>query len=152
MTRHASDRNPTFSRRAGRRGLSILETMLALAILGGTLAALGELVRTGTRAAQRAEDVTIGQMLCENLINETVVGLRPLNGGQGVFPDYPEWAYMIEVMPVDEQGGLLAVAATVMHNDGTPQPFQFQLIRWTIDPVFKYPPPPEEEELADEQL
>ena len=41
-------------RRRARRGLSILETMLALAILGGTMAALGELVRTGTTASKRA--------------------------------------------------------------------------------------------------
>jgi len=136
-------------RRRARRGLSILETMLALAILGGTLAALGELVRTGTRAAKGAEEITIAQLLCENLINETVVGLRPLNSGSGRFPDYPEWVYRVDVQPVDEQGGLLAVVATVAHQDGTPQPYEFRLIRWTIDPVFKYPPEETEEEEAD---
>jgi len=122
--------------------------MLALAILGGTLAALGELVRTGTRAATRSQDVTIGQMLCENLINEVVIGLRPLTMSQGRFPDYPEWQYAVVVEPVDQQGGLLAVIATVVHEDETAQPFTFRLIRWTIDPVFKYPP--EETETEEE--
>lgn len=136
------------SRRA-RHGLSILETMLAIAILGGTLAALGELVRIGTRAAERCQEITLGQMLCENLINECVIGMRPLAAGSGAFPDYPEWQYSVNVQPVSSQGGLVAVIATVAHPDGSPNPFSYQLIRWTIDPLLKYPP--EEEELTEEE-
>lgn len=134
-------------RRRARRGLSILETMLAIAILGGTLAALGELVRTGVRAAGHAQDLTTAQMLCENKINEVVIGLEPLTGAQGVFPEDPDWAYSVVTEPVDQQGGLLAVICTVAKaDDASPNPFTFQLIRWTVDPMMKYPLPEEETE------
>ena len=149
-----SGQGPRFFRslrapKRARRGLSILETMLAIAILGGTLAALGELVRVGTRAAERCQEITLGQMLCENLVNECVIGMRPLAASSGSFPDYPDWQYSVDVQPVSEQGGLVAVIATVAHPDGSPNPFSYQLMRWTIDPMLKYPP--EEEELTEEE-
>ena len=134
---------------ASRRGLSLLEVMLAIAILGGTIAVLGELVRTGSTAAAGCEKMTTAQMLAESLINEVVIGMRPMSDGQGIFPDYPEWTYTLTMQPSD-QDGVLVVIGTVAHQDpdGAGRPFTYQLFRWVIDPILKYPP---EDELLEEE-
>ena len=131
-----------------RRGLSLLEVMLAIAIMGGSLAVIGELVRTGSTAALRCQEVTTGQMLCENLINEVVIGMRPMTAGSGTFPDYPEWNYSLNIEPAD-QAGLVVIIGTVGHEDGSSNPYLLQMFRWAIDPTLKYPP--EEELLEDEE-
>lgn len=127
----------------------MLEVMLAIAILGGTIAVLGELVRTGSTAAAGCEKLTTGQMLAENVINEVVIGMRPMTDAQGVFPNYPEWSYSLTMQPSDQEG-VVVIVATVAHQDpdGAAKPFTFQLFRWAIDPVLKYPP--EEEALEEE--
>ena len=56
-------------------GLSLLEVMLALAILGGALAVIGELTRLGARSAETARDLTRAQRYCENKMAEVSAGL-----------------------------------------------------------------------------
>lgn len=137
------------ARRPNRRGLSLLEVMLAIAILGATMAAVGELIRTGTRAALRAQDMTTAQFLCENMIAEVATGLVPLQSSQGLFPQAPEWAYTIAVQQVS-QAGLIGVQVIVYRaQDPDPNPFTYQLTRWVINPALKYPPVEETESSTD---
>ena len=51
--------------RIHRRGLSLLEVIIALAILGLGLATIGELIRIGTDSAKRARQQTTAQLLCQ---------------------------------------------------------------------------------------
>ena len=53
-----------------RRGLSLLEVMLAIAILGGSIAVIGELIRVGTISAAKTRDLTTAQILCESTLAE----------------------------------------------------------------------------------
>ena len=63
-------------RRGGaRRGLSLLEVMISIAILGGAMAAVGQLVRIGARSAAEARDQSKAQMLCENKLAQITSGL-----------------------------------------------------------------------------
>lgn len=133
------------SRRLGqprRLGLSLLEVMLALAILGGAVAVIGELTRSAARDAEEARALTTAQLLCEAKINELVAGLLP---AQAVFDvpiegletiDSPgAWSYSILVEPVG-QSGLLSVSVTVAQTaDSVPRPVQFTLTRWMVDPL-----------------
>lgn len=121
-----------------RTGLSLLEVLLALAILGGTLAIIGELIRVGGRNAEQARDVTTAQIHCESLMAQVSSGLLPAQTTVDVpinDPNSPdEWLYSIVTQPVD-QNGLLAVQVTVTQN---PQlyvrPVSFAALRWMIDP------------------
>jgi type II secretory pathway pseudopilin PulG len=121
-----------------RTGLSLLEVMLSLAILGGALAVIGELTRLGSRSAEIARDETIAQRLCENKLAEIAAGL--------VFPtavtmapveeleDQNEWLYTIEIQQL-QQTGLIGVWVTVQQNaDTISRPVTFTLVRWMIDP------------------
>jgi hypothetical protein len=112
--------------------------MLALAILGLALAAIGELMRIGLRNAEKARDLTTAQILCETKVAEIVTGLIPavsvsaapiVDAGSG-----NDWQYTIETQPVG-QPGLLAVRVTVQQNpEYASRPASFALVRWMIDP------------------
>lgn len=125
-----------------RRALSLLEVMLALAILGGAVAVIGELTRSAARDAEEARALTTAQLLCEAKINELVARLLP---AQAVFDvpiegletvDSPgAWSYSMIVEPVG-QSGLLSVSVTVAQAaESVPRPVQFTLTRWMVDPL-----------------
>ena len=61
-----------------RSGLTLLEVMIALAILGTSLAALGELIRIGADAADRATELTEAQFICDSVLAEIKSGVRQL--------------------------------------------------------------------------
>ncbi len=128
--------------RRRRLGLSLLEVMLALAILGGALAVIGELMRLGVRNAESARDLSTAQVFCEAKINEIAAGLLPPQpignspieeiASQGA--DAP-WLYSVEVQQIDQQG-LISVRVTVTQDPSVElRPVNFSLVRWMIDPT-----------------
>jgi type II secretory pathway pseudopilin PulG len=125
--------------RRARVGLTLLEVLLALAILGMTLAVIGEVVRIGNRSAAQARDVSTAQIHCESVMAQVVAGLIAPTAVSDVPLDDPnapgEWFYDIEVQQVD-QAGLMGVKVNVSQS---PQfhrrPVGFALGRWMIDPT-----------------
>ncbi len=61
--------------RRGRRGISLLEVMLAIAILGGSMAVIVQMVHTGSRAAIRARELTQAQIHAESVMSQIVSGV-----------------------------------------------------------------------------
>ncbi len=125
-----------------RHGLSLLEVMLALAILGGAIAVIGELMRFGMHNAESARDLSIAQVFCETKINEIAAGLLP---PQPITNTPIEeiasleadglWLYSVEVQQIDQQG-LIAVKVTVTQDPNLKmRPVDFSLVRWMIDPT-----------------
>jgi type II secretion system protein I len=120
------------------RGLSLLEVILALAILGLAMATIGELMRIGSRNAESARDLTTAQILCETKMAELVTGLTPpVATSLAPMADVAsgeEWLYSVETQPLG-QDGLLAVRVEVQQNPEVfTRPARFSLIRWMIDP------------------
>ena len=127
---------PCRIRRASRRsGFSLLEVVLALAILVGSLAVVGELIGLGITHARQARDQTYAQLLCESKLAEITAGIEPLAPvQQAVFLENEEWVYSIEIFPTDELG-LIGVHLTVSENrTDVPHPASFSLVRWLRDP------------------
>ncbi len=121
-----------------RQGLSLLEVMLALAILGGALAAIGELMRIGARNAEIARDLTTAQMLCESTMAEIQLGFLPLQSAgpiQVTDVQYQqEWMYTVVIEPIDQEG-LTSVWVQIEQNPAIfSRPVSFDLARWMIDP------------------
>ena len=145
MTHRAAEHRAAEQRAAAnRRGLSILEVMLAIAILGASLAAIGQLVSLGARGAEGARHATKAAVLCENKMSELVVGLTPLAPTSGQFEEDPEWSYQIDVATVDQTGLLNVMVEARPTDDAYAVPFR--LHRFVVDPLMRYPPPEEEEE------
>ena len=63
-------------RTTGQSGFTLLEIILALAILAGSLAALGEVMRLADQNASLTEDETQAQILAASVMDELVAGCR----------------------------------------------------------------------------
>ena len=121
-----------------RGGLSLMEVLLSLAIMGVAMAAIGELTRVGMVSSGNARDLTTAQILCESVMSEITAGIlapQPVTLAPVDDPQHMnDWVYTIEVQPVG-QDGLLTVAVTVGKNPSVyPQPVTTTLVRWMIDP------------------
>ena len=125
-------------RRSSHSGLTLLEVMIALAILGTSLAALGELIRIGADAADHSVELTTAQFLCDSKLAEIKSGVLPAETigplPFELFETEEAWEYLVTVDSVDDQG-LLFVEVTVsqIREDGRP-PTMVTLTTWMIDP------------------
>ena len=122
-------------RSAARAGLSLLEVILAIAIQGGSIAVIGELVRLGARQSEEARELTIAQLLCESKLEEIAAGaIAPEAVGDVPFELDPRWSYSIEVGSLDNPD-LLQVTVMAQQVDGSREiPLYYSLTRWILDP------------------
>jgi type II secretion system protein I len=127
-----------------RDGFSLLEVSLALAILAGAIAVLGEASRLSLRNAALARDLAHAQLLCESKLAEIVSGITPAEPvdrmpfdettTDSIDPDEAPWVYTIETNETDETG-LISVRVTVTRDlPEERRPVQFSLVRWLPDP------------------
>ncbi len=124
-----------------RRGFSLLEVILALAILALALASLGELTRLGLRNASVSCDKSQAILLCESRMAEILAaGTLPetieseeLDNPSD--PTGPAWLCSVAVESTD-QDGLVAVRVTVIQDlPLEKRPVEFTLVRWLVDPT-----------------
>ncbi len=132
-TRKASSRHTL----RNRRGLTLLEVMLAIAIFGMSLVAIGELIRIGSVNAAAARDLTEAQRLCNNVMAEIGAGITPPDAASDTPVEGNEdWLYSIESEPLEEQEGMLWVSVTVQQDPAqNSKPAKFTLVRWMTDPA-----------------
>lgn len=145
-----------------RRGFSLLEMMLALAILGGSLAVLAQIAETGTDAAREARALSNARMLCQTKLNEellnVVAGIAPVTVIDAAADPFDSQAvetftYSVEVGPGQLDGLLnVRVTATAWGNNGQRQIAVYALDRWVIDPQMGLEEMELEEELAREEI
>jgi general secretion pathway protein I len=117
------------------RGITLLEVLLSLAILAGSLAILGEVVRIGMRGATEAEEGTKAQLLCESVVSSVVAGeLEPSPVGNIEFEEDPDWVYSIDLEPTADVD-LMALRVTVARNlPEKKRPVSVTFVRWIPDP------------------
>jgi general secretion pathway protein I len=118
-----------------RRGLSLFEIIIALAIFMGSIAAIGQLVSTGVRGAVQARLQSQAVLRAETKMAEVVSGSLSLHGSSsGGFPDDPSWTWSVTVAP-SQHAGLYYVEVTAAHSAGTATGRQsFSLRRLMRDP------------------
>jgi general secretion pathway protein I len=123
-------------RRTRRNAFTLLEVILALAILVGSLAIIGELTDQGLVGARRAATLAEAQLICESKLAEVAAGLLPATAvGPVPLETDPAWNYTIAVVPQLDVG-LISVQVTVAENLPPEQrPTDFTLVRWMIDPI-----------------
>jgi type II secretion system protein I len=124
--------------RVRHKGLSLLEVILALAILGGALAVIGELMRIGLRAAELSRNETYAQLLCESKIAELASGIAlPEPVVDEVLDPEGNWVHSVTVERSDDQT-LMAVQVTVRPANRIDETQSFTLVRWMADPQIEF--------------
>ena len=122
------------------RGFSLLEVILALAILGGAIAVLGEAAQLAMRNAAFTRDMARAQLLCESKLAEITAGITSAEPLQRTIienaagPGEPVWLYSIETASLDDDG-LRSVRVTVARDlSAEKHPVTFSLVRWITEP------------------
>ena len=130
-----------------RRGFTLLEVILSLAILTGAIAVLGELARIGLDNAGYTQNLTKAQLLCEGKMAEITAGITlpdPVTGvsfesemsdetASMIDPDETAWLYSIASDLIDENG-LLQITVTVYQDlPEEKRPITCVLVRWMIE-------------------
>jgi Tfp pilus assembly protein PilV len=128
----------------------LLEVILALAILGGSIAVLGEINRLALQNARGARDLAHAQLLAESKLAEIQAGITTTDevdnaafdsSSDSPDPADPGWLYSISSQSTDEDG-LISVRVTVTRDAPASQhPLKFSLVRWVKDPNYTYTPP-----------
>jgi type II secretion system protein I len=139
MTRRFSS-----NRHSRRAGLSLLEVIFSIAILGTALAAIGYLVQQGMRAGGTTRVHSYAQILADAKMAEIASNVLPLESNSASpIEDASGWTYAVAVTPAD-QVGLLVVKVTVNQTVGE-RPIEFSVVRFMPDPNFQFQDPAAEE-------
>jgi hypothetical protein len=146
--------------------MTLLEVILSLAFLGGSVAVIGELARASFQNAKIARDTVQAELLAESILAKIQIGFIEMTpvfnvpvgsdradvvmDTHAVFEGSTStvlWLYSIEVNEVPASFGvdfLVEIAVTVRQNVPVGQrPVVCRLVRW-----FALEPEPEEEESA----
>jgi type II secretory pathway pseudopilin PulG len=117
-------------------GFSLLEVILATAVIASSSMVLLRLVSTGQQHQRRGERKAIGQMICQSLIDEMTIDSRLLQGVEDQrVKDYPTWTFSTKLESTEFPGIVrvqIRAAETPIElerteNDGR---FDFELVRW----------------------
>lgn len=134
------------------RAFTLIEVILALVVLGGALAILGEVMQLANSSAVDARAETQAQLLASSVMDEIIAGVQddsPLSRQPLDVPDATRWLYSVETGTSDVVG-VFPLVVTV-EQDLEPQfnPVKFRLVRWM--PTVAETSENAEEAAADEQ-
>jgi general secretion pathway protein I len=115
-----------------RRGLSLFEVIIALAIFMCSIAAIGQLVSSGVRAAVQARLQSQAVLRAETKMAEVVAGITGLHGGSsGTFTDDQTWSWSVAATQSQHEG-LYLVEVTAAHAGMTTAAKQSYTLRRLI--------------------
>lgn len=129
-----------YTKGTNRTGLSLLEVVLALAILGAAGAMLAQSMQVATDAGMQARDQALAELLAESKLSEVIAGAYPPNQNTDWMPietvvEPGRWHFKIVGQPTLTDG-MLGVQVWVTDDPQMQKerPLQVMLTRWMIDP------------------
>lgn len=128
-----------------RRGFSLLEILLAMAILGGALAVLSQIVGTGGDAGRSARELAMARLLCQSKLAEVLVSATSVMPSAVPPTPIPSpdsesdtvFNFAVEVAPASMDGLLtIRVSVEAVNPDGDgPAIASYSITRWVVDPT-----------------
>jgi len=122
-----------FQKTYRRSAFTLLEVILALAILAGAVAMLGELISLSSRRAADAHAETRAQLLATSVMDEMIAGQTKLEEQSDEsldVEDSVDWIYSV-VFDETEIDSLTSVEVTVEQDlERRYRPVKYRLVRW----------------------
>jgi general secretion pathway protein I len=121
--------------RSPRRGLSLLEVIVALAIFLMSLVAISQLIEQGADMAVKMDDRSYASMLAQRKLAEVIAGSEPLTG-HGDIPfedDDSDWSWSLGA-DLDSIANLYKVVVTV-HKDTPRGKVEIVFSQYVLDPT-----------------
>ena len=119
-----------------RAGLSLLEVILSLSILGISMVAIGHLFNLGFRSAADVQLRSEANMIADTTMAEIAAGVIDISAGGGAVEGNPEWQYEVNSQQ-SEQPGLLSVSLKVSRENDPDNNVSVSLVRFVPDPNFE---------------
>lgn len=121
---------------SARRGMTLLEVVIALALFFAAMSAIAEILRLGSDSSVKAQLQAEASLLGESKLNEVLAGIVPLTSVQSqVFAESPRWTWSLAVED-DASLSLKRILLTVNHlNTAGKSDHQVQFARWMRDPL-----------------
>ncbi len=130
-------------RRSARSAFTLIEVILALAILAGSVAVLGEIMAIAGRHARDAQAESRAQLMAATVMDEMLVGIteviqvsrQPLETSEETVP----WMYSVTINTTNIVG--LSLIEVIVEQDLEPQfnPVKYRLVRYYTAPVAETP-------------
>lgn len=118
-----------------RRGITLFEVLLALAIFLGAFAAIAQIIDLGRQASVEGQLENDAVLRAQTKLAEVIAGIEPMSAVQGQpFDDDPNWTWGLSISD-GPHADLLAVAVSIEHvrSDGNLNS-AFTLNRFVRDP------------------
>jgi Tfp pilus assembly protein PilV len=132
------NRNYRRSAPRGRRGLSLLEVILSVAILGGSMAVIGNLYHLGYRSGLKAQLLNDANMIAGATMAELVVGAIALEStGDSEVPTSPQWFYSVDIQDSMQPGLFLATVTVRRGVEESALPASISIVRLIPDPEYE---------------
>ncbi|MEX2317779.1 MAG: prepilin-type N-terminal cleavage/methylation domain-containing protein [Pirellulales bacterium] len=134
-------------------GFTLLEIILALAILAGSLVALGEVMRLGDQNASNARDETEAEILASSVMDEILSGVREYSVYDKQDFDYetdPRWLFSVVIEPTNFTELVRVGVRVEQAIDSEKEPVHYELYRWILNPDYVTQIEQEEAQIASQ--
>ena len=116
-----------------RAAFTLLEVIIALAILGGALAIFGEVMQIANRNALDSRAETQAQILAESVMDEILAGVTDASNVSREpieTDDATTWLYTVTIGTTDVEGVAPIEVLVEQDLEQRLNPVKFRLIRW----------------------
>ena len=125
------------ARRKNCSGFSLLEVLLSIAILGGAMVVIGQLVNLGYRSAVEAKIRSDANILVDGKMAEVSAGIIELQSvSSSVIEENPDWMYSVDVQQSGQLGLLMVVVSVEQTPSSSASPISMSVVRFMPDPDY----------------
>jgi len=120
-----------------RSGLSLLEVILSIAILGGSMVVIGHLYNLGYRSALATQFRSEANLHADTKMAELAAGVLPIeSSGETEIEGAPGWQYAVEIEDSFQPGLFLATVIVTKGEESGVLSNGISIVRFIPDPDY----------------